>query len=191
MSDDEENNNYLPSMAEDIQSLIEKELYEGRALFFNDDVDDDSIKDLIMKITWLDFHNDFPITVYFNTDGGSVYNFLELYDFTHSIKSKVNIHITGRAFSAGALILACCATGERTSGRNASFMIHNLSTWVGGSFAEVEDDYKECVRLTENMERLLAKHTKLTRKKVKALSSRNTYFDALTAREWGFIDRIR
>lgn len=186
MNNDDER--YIELIAEDIEETAEKELYEQRIIIFNDDVDWYSINVLIKKIMLLDYHNSDPITIFFNTDGGCEYESLQLYDFFRSLNSKINIHVGGRAFSAGVFIVACCATGTRTCGEHASFMYHPSHMVVGGNTVDVLSDSEEMKRLEDLMDGLLEKHTNL--KDVTKSFSHNIWFDAKKAKKWGVIDEI-
>jgi len=179
---------YIELVSEPIEDTAEKELYEQRVIIFNDDVYDESINALIKKMLILDFHNDNEITILFNTDGGCPYESLQFYDFVRSLRSKVNIHVGGRAFSAGVFIIGCCATGKRTCSEHTSFMYHPSFDEFEGKTKDLLSNAKEVERIEKALDGLMEKHTKL--KEVTKKFDHDIYFNAITAKKWGIVDEI-
>lgn len=184
------NEDYLPERSEDLQDLIIKEFYELNTLFFNEEVDDDSIERLIHQILHIAVNSDEDIVIYVNTEGGDLYSVLMLYDAINSIKNKVTVIAQGKAMSAGAFMIACLGTKERVATKHTTFMIHEVSAWAGGKFTEAKSDFKEHERLQKLWEKLLLKHTKLNKGQIQELFVSDYYFDSKKALELGFIDRV-
>ena len=179
---------YIELVSEPIEDTAEKELYEQRVIVFNDDVDEFSIGALMKKLMLLDYHNNKQITIFFNTDGGCMYESFQLYDFIRSLRSKVNIHVGGRAFSSGVFIVACCATGKRTCAEHTSFMYHPGWSEMEGSTNNIVSNAMEQKRIEELMNSILEKHTKI--KEATKKFTHDIWFDAKQAKKWGIIDKI-
>ena len=176
--------------AEALIDFVDKQLHKSRSVFLNDDIDHDTMGDVVKQLMSLD-RNKGAITVYLNTNGGDAYEILTLYDTIRCLKNKVHIHVLGYAFSAGAVIAACCGTGKRMCGKNTTFMIHEISSWAQGKFNELKDNYEETGRLRKVLIKLLVKHTKLSTTELEKKLAHDFYFDAKKAKRWGFVDVIK
>jgi len=172
-----------------LPSIIEKQLFEDRVIVFTGDVDDKSIRELIMKLRILE--RDAPgeeIQIYLTSEGGGCYETLGLYEVCRAISSPVNIHVDGYAFSAALFILATCATGVRTCGRHTSFMYHPGWSCNEGRLDDMAEYTKEFKRSEQIMTRMLAKHTNLSVKEIKTIFNKDFWFGPKQAKEWGIID---
>ena len=90
------------------------------------------------------------IPLYVDSFGGSAYGLLSMLDALESIRGSITIATiaTGKAFSAGAFLLAAGDPGARFVSENASVMIHEMSSWgSGGKNVEIQADAKECGRM--------------------------------------------
>jgi len=170
--------------------IIDKSLLKKNTIFLEGDVDEDSINDVIRRLLYISQNNKKPITIRLCTDGGDCYESIRLYDAVRRIKNKVNIVACGRVFSAGVFILACCATGTRAATRYTSFMTHEVSGWSIGKFSDMKVNLKETERVQKVMNSLIAKHSKLSLKEVKAMDVKDNYFDARLAKKIGIIDKV-
>lgn len=169
---------------------INRSFHNLQVIFFSEDVDQESVAKLMKKIIYYATQGNKDIFIYIDSNGGSVYDILGLYDLCHSIKNKIHIFVQSRAFSAGAFIAACCATGERRCGKNSSFMIHEVSSMAWGKLSDLTIDTKETKRLNDRLIKLLVKHTNLSKEEVKTMTKKDTYFTSKDALKWGFVDQV-
>lgn len=105
---------------------------------------------------------DTPIQLYINSNGGSVYSGLGLYDTIQYAISKgyviktVNIGICA---SMAAVILLSGSQGYRHSYPNASVMLHELSYGNWGKYSEMKDSHEESTRIKNIIDSIICKHT--------------------------------
>ncbi|MBR6517622.1 MAG: ATP-dependent Clp protease proteolytic subunit [Bacilli bacterium] len=194
-----------------------KNLFENNHVFyFYNDVNDSNVKTLIDDITKtviedekaiinnnnelisnnIDIKNikyELPhIIIHLNTSGGSVYDAMALFDFIETLKKKyvVEIICQGHVMSAGTLILQ--AASIRKSYKNTSYMIHGMSSWVGGMIADFEESIDHIKYLQDTYINIIENKTKLLADdlKNKFQNKENWFFNTKTALEIGLIDEI-
>lgn len=133
-----------------------------------------------------------PIKIVFNSPGGSVIDGLALYDYIKLLRDEgAAIDTVGNgmvASMAGPLLQA----GEvRTLGRNACFLIHEISSGAIGKISEIEDEAKFVKVLNDRLFGLLAERSNLTARQIKSRAKRKDWwFMAEEALELGFCDNI-
>lgn len=174
----------------DVTDVIDMDMLKHRTIFLEGDIDEDLINATIRRLVFLSRHTKEPITIRLCTDGGECYEAIRLYDACRQIKNPVNIIASGRVFSAGVFILACCATGKRMATKHTSFMTHEVSSGAYGKFSDLKVSMAETERIQNLMNKLISEHTKMTVKQVEALDVKDNYFDAKKAKKLGIIEKI-
>jgi ATP-dependent Clp protease, protease subunit len=178
-------------MFEQISANVERELYLRRIIRFHNEINAKSMTELKNKILLLDMVEQQPITIFFSSEGGDIVEALSFYDFIKNINSEINIHVESQALSAGLFIIACCATGTRSCGKNSTFLYHPTSAEQEGIVSDILSDTKELQRVCRVTNNILAKHTALTTKGISDMFSHDVWFTPANALEWGMIDEIR
>ena len=92
------------------------------------------------------------IPIMISSYGGSVYALLEMVDSINLAKSKgfkIATIVTGKAMSAGAVLLTCGDEGLRFAGARSTIMIHDVATLTGGKIGEIKADAAEGDRLND------------------------------------------
>jgi ATP-dependent Clp protease protease subunit len=90
------------------------------------------------------------IPIVISSYGGSVYSLLEMVDEITKAKAKgfkIATICTGKAMSAGAVLLTFGDEGLRFAGKNATIMIHDVAGGVGGKIGEIKATAAEGDRL--------------------------------------------
>jgi ATP-dependent Clp protease protease subunit len=173
--------------AYDIYSRLLKE----RIIFLGEPIDDNVANIIIAQLLFLDAENSKEdIKIYVNSPGGSVTAALALYDTMQHVKAPVATICLGQAASAAAVLLACGAKGKRYSLPNARIMIHQVMGGVEGQQKDVEIQAKEMLRIKNQINQIMAKHTGQPIKKIEADSDRDYFMTADEAKKYGIIDKI-
>lgn len=133
-----------------------------------------------------------PITLVFNSPGGSVFEGLALYDFIKDLRSRGH-HVTtksvGMAASMGGVLLQ--AGDERVMGSNAFMLIHEVSAGQMGKVSDLEDALEFTQRLQDKLLGILAERSTMTTAQIKRKwKKKDWWLDANEALELGFVDRI-
>jgi ATP-dependent Clp protease, protease subunit len=173
--------------AYDIYSRLLKE----RIIFLGEPIDDAVANTLIAQLLFLDAENGKEdIKLYINSPGGSVTSAMALYDTMQHVKADVATICLGQAASAAAVLLACGAKGKRFSLPNARVLIHQVMGGVEGQQKDVEIQAREMLRIKNQINQILAKHTNQPIKKIEHDSDRDYFMTAEEAKKYGIIDKI-
>jgi ATP-dependent Clp protease, protease subunit len=177
----------LGERAYDIYSRLLKE----RIIFLGEPIDDIVANTVIAQMLFLDADNNKEdIKIYINSPGGSVTAALALYDTMQHVKSDVATICLGQAASAAAVLLACGAKGKRFALPNARVMIHQVMGGVEGQQKDVEIQAREMLRIKNQINQILTKHTGQPLKKIEADSDRDFFMTADEAKKYGILDKI-
>jgi len=131
------------------------------------------------------------IQLYINSPGGVLTAGMAIYDTMQYVKCPVSTVCIGSAASAAAVLLAAGAKGKRFSLPNAQILIHQVAvSGIGGQAVEIEIAAKEILRLKEQVNKILAKHTGQPLSRVEKDTDRDYYLTAEEAKEYGIIDEV-
>ncbi|GAB3967865.1 ATP-dependent Clp protease proteolytic subunit [Actinoallomurus acanthiterrae] len=167
-------------------------LFEERIVFVGAPIDDTLANDVIAQLVALEgMDPDRVISLYINSPGGSLTAMTAIYDTMQFIKPEIETTCIGQAASTAAVLLAAGATGKRAALPHARILIHQPSTEGGyGQTSDMEIQAREIIRLREQMETILARHSGRPVEQVRADIERDRYLTAQDAREYGLIDEI-
>ena len=142
--------------AYDIYSRLLKE----RVIFLVGQVEDHMANLIVAQLLFLESENpDKDINLYINSPGGSVTAGMAIYDTMQFIKPNVNTVCIGQAASMGALLLTAGASGSRFALPHARVMIHQPLGGYQGQASDIDIHAKEILRIREEMNQIMAKHT--------------------------------
>jgi len=173
--------------AYDIYSRLLKE----RIIFLGGAIDDNVANSVIAQLLFLE--NSDPkkdITIYINSPGGSVTSTMAIYDTMQFVKSDISTVCVGMAASGAAVILAAGAKGKRFALPNSEVMIHQVMGEAGGQASDIEISAKHILKIKQNLNKILAKHTGQNIGKVEKDSDRDYYMSSSEAKDYGLIDKI-
>jgi ATP-dependent Clp protease protease subunit len=130
------------------------------------------------------------IYLYINSPGGSVTAGLAIYDTMQYIRPEVSTICLGQAASMAAWLLASGAKGKRYALPHARIMIHQPLGGVQGQAADIDIQAREILRLREQMNNILVKHTGQSLKKVEKDTDRDLFMTGKQAVEYGIVDEV-
>src|SRR5579864_9274482 len=146
---------------------IYSRLLKDRVIFLGEPIDDNVANTVIAQLLFLDAENSKEdIKIYINSPGGSVTSAMALYDTIQHVKADVSTICIGQAASAAAVLLACGANGKRFSLPNSRVLIHQVMGGVEGQQKDVEIQAREMMRIKNQINAILAKHTGQSLKKI-------------------------
>ncbi|MEK6680562.1 MAG: ATP-dependent Clp endopeptidase proteolytic subunit ClpP [Nitrospirota bacterium] len=173
--------------AYDIYSRLLKE----RIIFIGSAIDDAIANLIIAQLLFLEADDpEKDIHLYINSPGGYVQAGLAIYDTMEYIKSDVSTICIGQASSMGALLLTAGAKGKRYSLPNARIMIHQPMGGFQGQATDIEIHAREILRMRENLNNILIKHTGQPYEKIQLDTERDYFLSGEQAMEYGLIDEI-
>lgn len=173
--------------AYDIYSRLLKE----RIVFIGTAIDDDVANLVIAQLLFLESEDpDKDIYLYINSPGGVVTSGLAIYDTMQYIRPHVSTICMGQAASIAALLLAAGEKGKRYSLPHARILIHQPMGGFQGQATDVDIQAKEILRMREELNRIMAKHTNQPIEKIQADTERDFYMTGYQAKEYGIIDEV-
>jgi len=173
--------------AYDIYSRLLKE----RIIFLGTTVTDDISSLIIAQLLFLEADDpDKDITFYINSPGGSVTAGMAIYDTMQYVRCDVATLCMGQAASMGALLLAAGTAGKRFSLPNSRIMIHQPMGGFQGQATDIEIHAREILRMKADLNKILAKHTGKTLKKIQVDTDRDYFMTAAEASKYGIIDKV-
>ncbi|MGB3224106.1 MAG: ATP-dependent Clp endopeptidase proteolytic subunit ClpP [Desulforhopalus sp.] len=173
--------------AYDIYSRLLKE----RIIFLGSGVNDDVANVIVAQLLFLEAEDpEKDITFYINSPGGSVTAGMSIYDTMQYVKCDIATLCMGQAASMGSFLLAAGTDGKRYSLPNARIMIHQPMGGFQGQATDIGIHAKEILRIKDDLNRLLAQHTKRPIEKIAADTERDYFMSASEAQEYGIIDKV-
>ncbi|MBN1282480.1 MAG: ATP-dependent Clp endopeptidase proteolytic subunit ClpP [Proteobacteria bacterium] len=170
---------------------IYSRLLKDRIVFIGSPITDDIANVIIAQLLFLESEDpDKDVHLYINSPGGSVTSGLAIYDTMQYVRPEVSTLCMGQAASMGALLLAAGAKGKRFALPNSRIMIHQPMGGFQGQASDIAIHAKEILRVREDVNRILARHTGKEVKKVEADTDRDYFMTCGEARDYGVIDEI-
>lgn len=154
-------------------------------------IDDDVANLVIAQMLFLEAEDpDKDIHLYVNSPGGLVTSGMAIYDTMQYIKPEVSTLCMGQAASMGALLLAAGAKGKRYTLPHSRILLHQPLGGFQGQATDVDIQAREILRLREELNLILTKHTNQTLEKIVRDTERDFYMTGEQAKEYGIIDEV-
>ena len=128
------------------------------------------------------------VTVEINSGGGDVFSGNEMYYMLSTYTGNVTVDIVGFAGSA-ATIVACGGNKVRAIA-TAMYMIHNVSGGAHGDYHSMEQQSKILQTANKSVSNAYRIKTGMSQEELLKTMDNETWMDAETAKEKGFIDEI-
>jgi ATP-dependent Clp protease protease subunit len=170
---------------------IYSRLLRERIIFLGEGIDDHVANLVIAQLLFLEAEDPKKdIKLYINSPGGSVTAAMAIYDTMQYVKPEVITVCIGQAASAAAVLLSAGAAGKRMSLPNARVMIHQVMGGVEGQARDVEIQAKEMLRIKNQVNEILVKHTGQNIKKIETDTDRDFFMTPDEAKNYGIIDKV-
>jgi len=171
----------------DIYSRLLKE----RVIFIVGQIEDHMANLIVAQLLFLESENpEKDIHLYINSPGGVVTAGMAIYDTMQFIKPKVSTLCIGQAASMGAVLLAGGEKGKRFALPHSRVMIHQPLGGFQGQATDIDIHAKEILKIREELNSVLAKHTGQTLKTISKDTDRDNFMDAKMAKDYGLIDEV-
>lgn len=170
---------------------IYSRLLKDRIIFLSNVIDDDVANIVIAQMLFLESEDpDKDIHLYLNSAGGVVTAGLAIYDTMQYIKPDISTLCMGQASSMAALLLAAGMKGKRYALPHSRILIHQPLGGFQGQATDIDIHAKEILRMREELDSILVKHTNQPLEKVKQDTDRDFFMDGQQAKEYGIIDDV-
>jgi ATP-dependent Clp protease, protease subunit len=167
-------------------------LFEERIIFLGVQIDDASANDVMAQLFTLEsIDPERDISIYINSPGGSYTAMTAIYDTMQFVRCDIQTVCIGQAASAAAVLLSAGTPGKRAALPHSRILIHQPATEGGyGQASDIEIQANEILRIREEMETILAKHSGQDAEKVRRDIERDRFLTAEEAKSYGLIDDI-
>ncbi|WP_269713613.1 ATP-dependent Clp protease proteolytic subunit [Caulobacter sp. NIBR2454] len=166
-------------------------LLRERIIFLTGPFEDGMASLICAQLLFLESENPKKeIAMYINSPGGVVTSALAIYDTMQYIKSPVSTVCMGMAASAGSLILAAGAAGQRISLPNARIMVHQPSGGFRGQASDIERHAEDIIKTKRRLNEIYVKHCGRTLEEVERTLDRDHFMSADEALAWGLVDQV-
>jgi len=170
---------------------IYSRLLKDRIIFLGTAIDDEVSNLIIAQMLFLESEDpDREIFFYINSPGGLVSAGLAIYDTMQYIKPPVCTVCMGQAASMGALILAAGERGKRHALPHSRILIHQPLGGIQGQATDIGIQAREILRLKNELNQLIAKHTGQPFEKIEVDTERDYYMTGEQAKEYGIVDEV-
>ncbi len=170
---------------------IYSRLLKDRIIFLGSAINDEVANLLIAQLLFLESEDpEKDINFYINSPGGIVTAGLAVYDTMQYIKPDIATVCIGQAASMGAILLAAGAKGKRYALPNARILIHQPLGGSQGQASDIAIQAKEILRVKDNLNRILVKHTGRALSQIENDTDRDFFMSGEEAREYGLIDKV-
>ena len=130
-----------------------------------------------------------PITVYLNTQGGDVFEGIEIYNLFKNHQSDITVEITGLCASAGTFI--ALGADKVVMDTGTQFMIHQASTIAYGNKEDIQKSLNALESIDKSIISIYKAKTGKSEEELEDMLKKETWFDCEKALENGFIDEIK
>ncbi|MGB7948480.1 MAG: ATP-dependent Clp endopeptidase proteolytic subunit ClpP [Candidatus Binatia bacterium] len=170
---------------------IYSRLLKDRIVFLGSVVTDDIANLITAQFLFLESEDpERDIFFYINSPGGSVTAGLAIYDTMQYVRPQISTVCVGQAASMGAVLLAAGAKGKRYALPHSRIMIHQPLGGFQGQAADIDIQAREILRMREDLNNILMKHTGQSLKKIEKDTDRDLFMNGKQAQEYGLVDEV-
>lgn len=165
-------------------------LLEERIILLTGEINNTLANSIMAQLLYLDSLNQDDISLYINSNGGTITAGMAIYDTINYIKSNVATICVGLAASMGAFILASGTKGKRYSLPNAEILIHQPLGGVQGQATEIKIAAEHILKTKTKLNKILATKTGKTITEIELDTERDNFMTPKEALKYGLIDKI-
>jgi ATP-dependent Clp protease protease subunit len=170
---------------------IYSRLLRDRIVFLGTGINDEVANLITAQLLFLESEDsEKDIHFYINSPGGSVTSGLAIYDTMQYVRPDIQTLCLGQAASMAAWLLAAGAKGKRFALPHSRIMIHQPFGGVQGQAADIDVQAKEILRLREQLNNALARHSGQSLKKIEKDTDRDMFMTSKQAVEYGLVDEV-
>lgn len=165
-------------------------LLEDRIIMIYGEIDDNVSNIVVAELLYLDSINNDDISLYINSNGGSITAGMAIYDTMNFIKSDVSTICIGMCASMAAFLLSSGKKGKRYSLKNSEIMIHQPLGGASGQATEIKIAADRILKIRKNINKILSMNTNKDIKTIKKDTERDNFMSSYEALSYGIIDKI-
>ena len=129
------------------------------------------------------------IVIYLNSEGGDVFQGIEIYNYLKNHPSKITVEVTGIAASAATFISSGADTVIMNTG--TTLMIHEASTYAWGNKGDIQKTLNKLEVVDESIISVYAEKTGQSSEQIARWMKEEKFFTAEEAVKYGFADATK
>lgn len=165
-------------------------LLKTRTVMVSDEVSKKMAQQIMTQLILLEGESNEDIKMFINSPGGDADAGFAIYDMMRFVKPKIKAICAGVAASAAVIILLGAKKENRFTLPNARVLIHQPSTGIHGTAADIQIEASEILKCREKINRLISVETGQTMEKVESDTKRNFWMSAEEALKYGLVSKI-
>lgn len=188
--------NFLCDEKEDKKDKSEEEnfikkMLDARIIMVSEPITDKLAKAVTTQcILMQEADKEKPISVYVNSPGGEADSGFAMYDILRFITPPVYTICTGLCASAAVLVYLSAPAERRYSLPNSRFLLHQPSTSMMGTAADLEINANEIIKLRERYNAIVAHETNRELNQINNDADRDFWLNTVEAKEYGLVGKI-
>ena len=132
-----------------------------------------------------------PLILHIYSPGGDVYAGLSLHDFILEFAKTIPVHTVVEGVAASAATMISVAGSKRFISPTSYMLIHQLSTFLGGNFEQIKDEFDNCNKLMDRIKQIYVQYTTIPKKQLADILKHDLIFDATECKKYGLVDEIK
>jgi ATP-dependent Clp protease protease subunit len=170
---------------------IYSRLLKDRIVFLGSEINDDVANLVTAQLLFLESEDpDKEISLYINSPGGVITAGMAIYDTIQFIKPPISTLCLGQAASMAAVLLCAGQKGRRYALPHSRIVIHQPLGGAQGQATDLDIQAREILRVREEMNNIIAKHTGQNLRKIEKDTDRDNIMTPEQAVEYGLIDEV-
>ena len=165
-------------------------ILEDRIIMLSGEIDDNVANIVVAELLYLDSINHDDISLYINSNGGSITSGMAIYDTMNYIKSDVSTICIGMCASMAAFLLSSGKKGKRYSLKNSEIMIHQPLGGAKGQATEIQIAAERILKIRDKMNKIMAENTNNNIEIIEKDTERDNFMSSEEALSYGIIDKI-
>jgi ATP-dependent Clp protease protease subunit len=171
---------------------IKESFLKNRTIFLWKSIDEDTGKDIVSQLLYLDSLNNDDITLYINSPGGVITAGMAILDAMDAVKSDIRTIVMGQAASMASVIQAYGTKGKRYVWPRSRIMIHQplIRGHVEGVTTDINIQAAEILRMRTTLNQMLSDCTGQPLSKIESDTDRDYFMTAADALAYGMVDFV-
>jgi len=129
-----------------------------------------------------------PIYLHINSNGGFIFAANSVVDLIANSNVPIYSIVEGACASAATLISIVCK--KRYIRPNSHMLVHQLSGHASGKMSEIDDEYANLTKLTNQTKDIYLEHTKMSKKTLSAMMKQDLWLDSSESIRHGLADEL-
>lgn len=172
-------------------NTTEEWLLEKRKIFLSGEINTQTVTPVIQDLLYFN-ESKKDVFLYICSPGGYVDAGMALLDAMNLMQYDINTIVTGEASSMAAIIAICGTKGKRYMFKNASLMLHQVSSdELEGTPAEIKNYLKEFEKSGKTLNKIISRQTNKSVKQIrKDIENLDFWMSVKAAIKYKAIDKV-